>query len=423
MVEVGKIIKKLRKEKKLTLVDLANDKMSPAMISMIENGKSQPSINTLKYIAKQLDVETSVLLGELPKEELRKLINKYEQILNQWKHKEDINNALTKIESILPSLTNDYESARIYELYVRFMIIYYQFFKEDFNDLRNNNWELYTNKALHIYSELQIENRTLKMKFLIAQIEHLNANYQKAMQLIEDCLKIVKDQYTVENIPTIINLMILRVHNYTAIGDFKSSLNYLQEAIKFSKDSFMLYKFFDLNNLGALISYNENMEDEAKEYIKSIEQYYNLVKNPEVYIDKQLALSHYTEFFENKPKHALEMINELETSSLVERDFYEQEINFIKDQKARCYTKLNRPEKAIEIFNELDYWNPENYHPIDFAVQQIYHTYKAICYLKLDDYDKALQSATQSVNKLRGYPHTKYYHYSKQVLDEIQKSK
>ncbi|WP_432664273.1 helix-turn-helix transcriptional regulator [Wukongibacter baidiensis] len=62
---VGKRIKELRKQKKLSLKDLSERiDMSISFLSDIENGKSNPSLIRLREIAKGLDTTVSNLLGE-----------------------------------------------------------------------------------------------------------------------------------------------------------------------------------------------------------------------------------------------------------------------------------------------------------------------------------------------------------------------
>lgn len=64
-MEIGKRIKQLRKEKKLTVRKLANlSGISPSLVSQIENSKSEASITTLRKIANALDLPVFYLLLE-----------------------------------------------------------------------------------------------------------------------------------------------------------------------------------------------------------------------------------------------------------------------------------------------------------------------------------------------------------------------
>lgn len=62
ILSLGEKIKKLRKEKNMTLKELAGDRITAAQISHIERDKSHTSNELLEYLAKQLDVSVDYLL-------------------------------------------------------------------------------------------------------------------------------------------------------------------------------------------------------------------------------------------------------------------------------------------------------------------------------------------------------------------------
>ncbi|MBE6645291.1 MAG: helix-turn-helix transcriptional regulator [Ruminococcaceae bacterium] len=61
---IGEKIKKLRKERGLTQSELAGKIITRNMLSSIENGKALPSLETLNYIAANLEVPPSYLISE-----------------------------------------------------------------------------------------------------------------------------------------------------------------------------------------------------------------------------------------------------------------------------------------------------------------------------------------------------------------------
>ena len=62
ILSLGEKIKKLRKEKNMTLKELAGDRITAAQISHIERDKSHTSHELLEYLAYQLDVSVDYLL-------------------------------------------------------------------------------------------------------------------------------------------------------------------------------------------------------------------------------------------------------------------------------------------------------------------------------------------------------------------------
>ncbi|WP_410982077.1 helix-turn-helix domain-containing protein [Bacillus cereus] len=71
-IDIGKKIEKQRKVKGLSSKELANmAEITPSMLSQIERGSANPSIQTLKVLAKALDVPTfSFLLEETNTDDL-----------------------------------------------------------------------------------------------------------------------------------------------------------------------------------------------------------------------------------------------------------------------------------------------------------------------------------------------------------------
>ena len=71
---LGERIRSLRKQRKMTLEALAGDQLTKGMLSLIENNKANPSMESLSYIAEQLGVEMSELLEEVNTQELREVL-------------------------------------------------------------------------------------------------------------------------------------------------------------------------------------------------------------------------------------------------------------------------------------------------------------------------------------------------------------
>ena len=68
---LGETIRKLRKEKSLTLVSLASmTDLSPGYLSQVERGIAEPSLSSLERIAGALDIPPMLLLDTKPSEPL-----------------------------------------------------------------------------------------------------------------------------------------------------------------------------------------------------------------------------------------------------------------------------------------------------------------------------------------------------------------
>jgi len=426
MTQIGLKIKKLRKEKKLTLADVAKDQMSPAMVSLIENGKSKPSAENLKHIADQLGVNVSELMGgSLTKEELRKELSNLLEILDGMAGSDKIEQAITHIKLLLPQLGNSYESARIYELYARCLFSYYIYFKSKYDMLDERDWSKYASKAEELYSDLHMESRVLKIRLFFAQIESYQGNHQKAIQLINSALnKAMGNDY--ETISVRIDLMLLKIDTVDALGEFEEAFQLLDEVIGYINKHVMLNRFFEIHNRGALMYYNINNFAKAREFVDKINKFFEIIDNDHLYLEKELILIHYKEFYENEPEKALDMVNEYEKKLLsmesVDEEWKYSYGEFAADAKARCYTKLKLPEKALPLFREL-FKNEDKhieYSAFDVGIRETNKSYQALCYMELNQLEKAKESAQEAVKKLRHYPHTAYYQFARNVLQDIQ---
>ena len=61
---IGRKVKNLRQEKLMTQSELAGDKITRSMLSVIEHGNSEPSLSSLAYLADRLHVSPSYLLAD-----------------------------------------------------------------------------------------------------------------------------------------------------------------------------------------------------------------------------------------------------------------------------------------------------------------------------------------------------------------------
>lgn len=79
-MNLGEKIRSLRQAKLMTQSELAGTKITRNMLSCIENGKSQPSISTIFYLAERLGVSVGFLLAEERDELLYRKMNNFENI-------------------------------------------------------------------------------------------------------------------------------------------------------------------------------------------------------------------------------------------------------------------------------------------------------------------------------------------------------
>lgn len=79
ILTLGEKIKKRRKELNMTLKDLAGERITPGQISLVESGKSKPSMDLLSYLASYLQTPIEYLM-ESEETQAEKICTYYENI-------------------------------------------------------------------------------------------------------------------------------------------------------------------------------------------------------------------------------------------------------------------------------------------------------------------------------------------------------
>ena len=88
ILTLGEKIKRRRKEQKMTLKDLAGDRITPGQISLVESGRSNPSMDLLEYLANALQTSVEYLM-ESEETQAEKICIYYEQSAETYILNED----------------------------------------------------------------------------------------------------------------------------------------------------------------------------------------------------------------------------------------------------------------------------------------------------------------------------------------------
>ena len=100
ILTLGEKIKRRRKEQKMTLKDLAGDRITPGQISLVESGRSNPSMDLLEYLANALQTSVEYLM-ESEETQAEKICIYYEQSAETYILNEDYISAEEYIENAL----------------------------------------------------------------------------------------------------------------------------------------------------------------------------------------------------------------------------------------------------------------------------------------------------------------------------------
>ena len=320
ILSLGEKIKRRRKEMNLTLKDVAGDRITPGQISLVESGKSNPSMDLLEYLANSLN---------------------------------------TSIEYLMESEETQAEK----------ICIYYENMAESYilnGDLYNG--EQYLEKSLYYAEKYNIEHRKAKNLYLRGIIYIRRNEFAMAQQLFLSANVIfIKNNSSEEIVKTFLQLgrisLDLKAY-YSACSNFQQSEKaYLDNDIG---DDFLLgeiYYYISLTH-----SKLENV-DKAISYAYLSKEKFNKLNNKKEYAKSLLLLSNeYSEKgdldnamkYSKKTLNVFKEINDEKYVSEIENNlgklFYEFgniEEAFRHLNKAKDIRKRNKDDSLIDTLNNL----------------------------------------------------------------------
>lgn len=309
ILTLGEKIKSKRKELNMTLKDLAGDRITPGQISLVESGKSNPSIDLLEYISEKLNTDIEYLL-ENEEKQAGRICEYYTSIAESALSSED----LVKAED--------------------FII-----------------------KGMHFAKSYNLTYYTGKLKMAYARLNYAKADYEKAQQY---CLSANNIFLKTDNIGDIINSFMLLGRITLKLGYVNTALNYFMQSDNvFNENKYMdeMIKTRIYYYIAICKSKSGNI-DEAINYAVLARDRLNNLNNKKEYAKMLLVLSiSYGE--KNKIKEALQYAREAkkvyeELDNIHETANIEANLGvlFAKDNKiTESFAHLNN---AIKLKQQID---------------------------------------------------------------------
>ncbi|GAA0784829.1 helix-turn-helix transcriptional regulator [Hathewaya limosa] len=238
ILSLGEKIKRKRKELNMTLKDLAGDRITPGQISLVESGKSNPSMDLLEYLAMALNTSVEYLM-ESEESQAEKICEFFQNIAESHM----LENDLTKSEQ-------------------------------------------YIEKALYYAESYNLEYIKAKTLFLTGKIHMIKGERALAQQffLSANVIFIKLNKYE-EIINTFLNLGVITLE----LKAYHSSCTYFQQAEKVFLDNnvgndfligqiyyYIAYTYFKLEQVDKSIKYSYLAEEKfkqlnnKKDYAKSL---------------------------------------------------------------------------------------------------------------------------------------------------------
>ncbi|MDF2530759.1 MAG: family transcriptional regulator [Clostridia bacterium] len=271
MIPIGQKIKEARKEKKMTQKELADNNISRSLISLIENGSSYPSMQTLEYLALKLDKHISHFLAEdnTINSDFLNLIAELEFLLDT----EGYSQITSKAEDYIKYKLKSKESIKKQNLGVFYCIIGIAYYKS--NDKRA--YEYLVSSVDHLKPEGN--NKYLSKAYnCLGLVMYKNKNYEQMeyyLKLADSCISII----TLENINQKFHILYNLSLAYYYQHKYSLTIDILQEALMHSKKYQLYYLFGEFNMLLALAYRRLDKIEDAIDCNNIAVKYYKLTEN------------------------------------------------------------------------------------------------------------------------------------------------
>ncbi|MGG0122759.1 helix-turn-helix domain-containing protein [Bacillus paranthracis] len=402
MATLGEKIKALRKEKKLTQTELAGSELTKSMLSQIENGKATPSMKTLQYIAEKLGCETSFLLEE-DDDEIVELIQKMERLIKN-KCDEVYETLLPIVQKELPSTLN---TARLYKQFITAAAV-----------MNDYNIEYYVETAISIFEKYTLYRESTETKLLFYYMLFKQKKYKECLQMIAT----IRDEYKAKNLEmdliTHIQLYLKEAIILLAYGNYEKCEKVILDALAFSKKHQVYYK---TDEFYRILSYQKIITTDKEQYlyyIKKSEQFAIFTEDTLSAANIDILKAYYYNTVTNEYTIALEHLEQFREKLKNDPIFQDDGLYYL--EKGKSLYGLKRYKEALETLKHAtipDYMN----HPLDQSWVLTAGSYRALCYIELQDKKSALTEAKEAVQAIDSYPDSIFTSFIKETLQIIQK--
>ncbi|MFJ7182945.1 helix-turn-helix domain-containing protein [Lysinibacillus xylanilyticus] len=383
MNSLGTRIRKLRKERKLTLEELAGDRLTKGMLSQIENDKAKPSMESLEYIAERLGVKANELLEQVNLASLRQLLEQAEILFTELKLG-DIDNAQQIVEMIKPyveELPLSYEGGRL--LYIYAAAQYYAGL---------TTWESPLQESRIMFKEINLISHWFDTYILQLGILAENRKYKMAYS----CILQAKEEAELENYQLdsrdagkmAYYICVFQV----AIGEIEAGKQLINETITNAhKNQFYSY-IDDMYRFGAFCAMLDHDFEQVEHMLKKLEQYRIFVEQVDVDAYIFGLRAHYYNSYIHDYQQALQEIERFGTL-MHEKVSIKLDKNFYYSEKGKSLYLLGQYKEAKEAFEHFTNVPPFILHPFDILSLNECFSYKALCYAHFGELTTAYEIA------------------------------
>lgn len=410
---LGERIKKLRKQKKLTQTEVVGERLTKGMLSLIENGKAQPSMESLRFIANQLNVDVDFLIDDGTLSMLRNLYTTIEEDVERRKlirDPEELQSLTIKIiEKIEPYLSEiqgtNYEQIRLREVY--FLM------NRTINKAKSLDeyW-----KFIDQYEEIHAYSQMLRCYFYLCQAAIEQRNYNETLAILKQGEKRIEPYELMMDPMVILDLYYNLTISYSAVDNTRMSDHYLQKALNMAKKKQIFYRMDRFYHLLFIQSIANEDINKCKEYIEKLMLLSEFADDPAISVRYLYSKLHYMNIVEKKYAQIVMEIDHYKTK-LQDYLFLFKNPIFIGEEMYAEF-KLQNYSKALQVGTALtipDYLH----HPIDLAKYYQFFAVRALASYYEKDEVAAKRDIIFAKNGVEDFPETIYKKFIYKAFNEI----
>lgn len=405
MATLGERIRNLRKQKGLTLQALAGDQLTKGMLSLIENNKANPSMESLSYIAERLEVDRNELLEDIPTNELRNLLEEVEQLYTRELLSDELiakyKEIAGKIKPYMEKLPFRYESARLLDIYSR--CSYHS---------KQNDWQDPLAKAEEIYDSLHMINQSADLHIFRAMMAFTEHRYQEALSMIQTSRKLFKERAGMLDPLKKLDFDYYESILYSAVGDGENSKRLMEEAIKFSKEQQLFYRIDALYRLAGFQAVLNGDIENKDHYIAKLRLFADFTDDEEIGATADAIEIHYLNSF----AHDYEKANALIDQNLEKHQ--EDKIFLFVLEKGKALYGLGQLEEALGWLKKHTLWE-FLHHPYDLSLHYEKDAYLALIYMELGQKELAIKHATIAKDLIEPLPDLPHKRFISKVYEQV----
>ncbi|WP_254760932.1 helix-turn-helix domain-containing protein [Ectobacillus ponti] len=396
---LGERIRELRKAKGLTQTELAGAELTKSMLSQIENGKAEPSMKTLRYLADQLGCEPGYFL-EGEEADLAELVQTVRGLEKQ-KDYEAVYELLQNRAEVMRSMNVD--AARLLEMLATACI-----------RLNLEGAEEAVAGAVRIYERFSLYRESTQAKLRLDLKLVKEERFQEWHELLQEVRSYYEKHTVAQDILLELKIYYQEMLSLLAIGEYEAGQELLLRTLAFSEEHETYYRADDLYRIAAYHAIAYGDVEAYERYTTRSEQYAAFTDSKRSLGSLELVRAFYCNEVKRDHEQALRHLESYCRMLEPIDGLYQLE----KVERGKALYHLGRIEEALESLQDIAI--PEGmYHPLDHGWLRTAGAYRALCYEKLGQQSQAVKEIEQTLREVRKLPSSPYKAFIQETASRL----